>query len=298
MQGVSKIGAFALRRTVECPSCGSDEIRPEKCGRDVCSDCGIVVPGGSNISGRPPATNDATPNEPVPSIDPIAISSPVRRVREMHPGCAESALEFARKLPPAYVRGMTAPERVRHSQALAYLAYRDAGQTRITVARLATQIRVPEERLSKDVRALADALGIRGWTGWDDGSGACVGETDESGDVTAFSRAVLGVLKPGVLARGRTVRAVHSWCRDVFRRAISAGEVELANLAPKHQADAAIAVYCRARGSPFAPGVYGPPKRDRRGVPESETATALRALTRVASARKAADALGRHVSRR
>lgn len=288
MQAPSRMAAFASRgQGLECPSCGSDEVKDE-CGRNVCGDCGIITSGGSNISRLGPVTDTHAAPRPMPSsssADAAGASSPIRRVRDMHPACERGASELAKRLPPGFTKGMSANERARHSQALAYLVYRDDGCTRVTVAALAAQIRVPEERLSKDVRKLAGQLGIRGWN--DDFD-------DDDADVAAFSRAVLGVVRRGALRREHTVRGVHRWCRNIFAKAIAAGDVELANQAPKHQADGAVAAYCRTVGTPFVDGAYGPPTRARTG-PETEAATAVRYLLRAPSARKAAASLQRHV---
>lgn len=216
--------------------------------------------------------------------DPIAASSPIRRVRDWHPACERTAIGFAQTLTADFTKGMSKPERVRHSQALAYLSYRDDNQTNVSIARLASDIRVPEHRLSKDIKAVAAKLGIRGW----------LTEVDDDDD-DVFARAMLTVLKPGFMAKGSTVRAVNRWCRDLFVRATSAGEVGVANLSPKHQADAALAVYCEKLGSPFANGSFGPAKRGRDGVMESESEVAVRVLSRNTTARKAANVLRKHV---
>jgi ribosomal protein L37AE/L43A len=283
MLQVNRTAAFRPRRAVECPNCGSEEIEAESCGRNVCTDCGIFVAGGSNISTAPPCTAGNEFTAVLPS-DPVARSSPIRRIREWHPACERAATNFARDLTAEYVKGMSKGDRVRHTQALAYLAYRDDGQTTVTIARLAAQVRVPEERLSKDVKAIADRLGIRGWQADND---------EEDDDV--FARAMLTILKPGFLMRGHKVPLINRWCRNLFARSVRSGEVELANLSPVHQANAAAAVYCECVGSPFAEGVFGPPKRGRDGRLEGSAATAVRALTRNATAKRAADSLRKHV---
>lgn len=242
-------------------------------------ECGIILPGGSNISTVPAYTSPEESTHSRPA-DSVASSSPIRRVRERHPACECTALEFARELGD-YTKGMSQSERMRHSQALAYISYRSQGQTHVTVSTLASEIRVTEERLSKDVRAVVDKLGIRGWQ--DD-----LKHEDEDED--AFAKAMLRILRPGTLTRGTRPQVVNRWCRSLFVRTVDAGEVDIANLAPKHQADAAAAVYCEKMGNPFVAGLYGPPKCTR-GKQDDECLTAVRALLRNAAARRAADIL-------
>jgi hypothetical protein len=216
--------------------------------------------------------------------DPVASSSPVRRIRNWHPACERTAIGFARSLTSEFTKGMSKAERVRHSQALAYLAYRDDNQTSVSIAQLASDIRVPEHRLSKDIKAVAAKLGIRGW----------LTDVDDDDD-DVFARAMLAVLKPGFMAKGVTVRSVNRWCRDLFLRATCAGEVGVANMAPKHQADAALAIYCEQMGSPFSAGAFGPAKRGRDGALENDKDVAVRVLTRNTTVRKAAIVLRKHV---
>lgn len=257
------------------------------CGNNVCTDCGLIVPGGSNISTDPPVfAVDERP--PVPPLDPVIGSSPIRRIREWHPACERTAIAFARKLDPQYTKGMTAAERLRHTQTLAYLAYRDDGQTNVTVGQLAAQIRIPEERLSKDVKAVSASLGIRGWAAEDN---------DDDEEDAAFARTVLASLKSGHLSRTVSIKSVNKWCRDLFARAVRAGEVHFANLPPRHQADAVLAVYCEKMGCPFVDGAFGPPKRARDGSVESAVATAVRSLTKSVPARKAADSIRKYAVR-
>lgn len=236
----------------------------------MCSDCGLITMDGPAISDLP-----AFGGYPMQPERKFSRSSPLKRLREWHPACERTAERLASALPESYERGMSKPERMRHTQALAYLAYRDDGQTGVTISSLAAQVRVPEERLSKDVKRLSTALGVRGWS-----------VPEDDCDVSAFSRAILGRLKPGHLKRGCSVRGVHRWCRDVFRSAVGSGEVELANAAPKHQADAALAAYCRVVGTPFVEGSFGDPKPSKRGVAESDGERAIRVLTSNTIARR------------
>jgi len=277
---ISRMSAFRRREDDACPGCGSDQIRAAECGRNVCTDCGLFVKGGSNISMAPPCGAPTL----TPDIDPIHTSSPIKRLQERHPACARAAESLARTLPADFTKGMSSSDRIRHSQALAYLAYRDDSQASVSPAQLASEIRVPEERLSKDVKAIASKLGIRGWRS----------EVDDE-DEQVFARAMLGILKPGRMVKGRTVRQVNRWCRDLFLRATSAGEVDLANMAPKYQADGALAVYCEVEGSPLNVGSFGPPKRLRCGDVESESRIAVRALTKNATAARAAASMRKYV---
>ena len=285
---VSRSRAFLRREETECPSCGSDEIRSMACGRNVCTDCGMIVRGGSSISSALPPRADGESFSAVMPPDPVTNSSPVRRIREWHPACERAATSLARRIAPEFMKGMSGVDRVRHTQALAYLAYRDDNQTNVTIAQLAAQIRVPEEKLSKDVKAVAAHLGITGFRSAD------AEEDDDGADDAEFSRAVLGLVKPGRLAKGANVRTVNRWCRDMRTRAADAGEVELVNLAPRHQADAAIALFCENCGSPFVDGAFGPPKRARNGTEENRDATAVRTLLKNATARKAAGILRKY----
>lgn len=282
---MNRMAMFKRNVRRDCPSCGSDDYDTLVCGSDVCTDCGTIVPGGSNIS-KDPIGFGGDECTAVPPLDPIVGSSPIRRIREWHPACERAAIAFARELDPQFTKGMSAAERLRHTQVLAYLAYRDDAQTSVTIARLAAQIHVPAERLSKDVKAVSARLGIRGWAA----------EDHEEDDDAEFARAVLATLKPGYVIRGVTVRTVTKWCRDLFKRALSAGEVQFANMPPRHQADAVLAVYCESVAYPFVNGTFGPPKRARTGAVESEVATAVRALTRSAPARRAMDSLRKYVT--
>lgn len=199
-------------------------------------------------------------------------------IRARHPECEQSAKLFMADLPSDYERGMGQSDKRRHAQALAYLVFRDRG-SEVTVAQLAKEIQVPEERLSRDVKALRDQLGIKGFA------------MSERDDNCTFKLALLKGMQKDSLRKEVDRRAVMTWCCDLFAKAVQNGETELQNMASRHQIDAIVVVYCETHGSPFQDGVYAMTKKR----PRSDTMQVPACLTKNPTTRIAMAALRRHV---
>ena len=261
--------AWRKRNEPDCPNgeCSVEDFVKESDGRVVCA-CGIVVQL-DNICDVPSytATGEVAA---VRKRDPVADSSPLKRLKEWHPACEPAALSFARQLTVNYTKGMTKGERIRHTQVLAFLAYKDDAQGHVSLASLAASIGVPEERLSKDVKNAAQAIGIKAW----------LPQNDFGDETEALGRAVVTLVKPHMVKRGAAgVRDMNRWCKKTFTSAAEAGEVDLVNYAPKYQARGAIAVYCERMGSPFQSRALCTPKRKRDGQLEDECVATVRYLT-------------------
>jgi hypothetical protein len=274
--------SFRSRRVLECPSCGAgeDEIKDD-CGRNVCTSCGIVLPGGSRIADT--VAFSEHDNYKHSRRCAMSDSCPLISIlREKQPGCINTAIGIINSADASLLKGTCASEHPRFAQALAYIAFRVDGQ-RVNIADLASQVRVPIERLRKDIKRLSRRLGIASTSlvnandidGSDDG--------DTSGDVAVFKQALIGVLRQCNLVDPTKVRQVNSWCTQLFRRALRAKDIDVINAPPKHAAEAALSIYCRRANN--ALGVTNKRKRDDNGGDAVRRFVA--SLTRHASARKA-----------
>ena len=278
MQVKPAMHAFASREPVECPACGDpDNLREQSYGQLVCEGCGAILSHGPRLAREPTFVDRGQYSgmalDPQQGGSAATIHSKLlQRVRNIHPACEETVAEYMRVIGTEFEKGMKPDERVRNAQALTYIAYRDDGKD-VTLASLAEQIRVPEEGLSKDVKLIASKLGLRGFSMVDS-------------DTDAFASAMLTLLAPDRMARGRhaRVREVNKWCRSLFAYAHDAGEVDVINMAPRHQAAGAAAVYCESVGDPFKPGTF-----------DSSSKNAYMALTRNPTARRASTILRAYV---
>lgn len=241
----------------------------------------MVLPSGTNIARFESAWQHGEFVESTPNFDHTVFCPALRRVREWHAGCDRTATRIARDLTEAYTKGMSLADQTRHSQALAYLAYRTDGQS-VALAELAAEIRVPEERLSKDVKAIEAQLGTRGF------------EFEVDGAVE-FSAAVLSLVHGGVVKAGTKIQEVTRWCKSLYCRAARSQDVAFDNLAPKHQAAAAVALYCKHRGSPFLP----PAEAVERGLDTLDEAKILKmtiaSIARLPTSKRAMALLAKHL---
>lgn len=277
----------------ECPCCGSEEIYEMSDGT-VCTDCGV------KLSCQPRMVNVPTYNqqghvEAVHSRNEHADTYVIKQIRNRHPACETQAIEFSRQLGSDFTKGMSKEDQKRHALALAFLVYRDDSQSHITIRSLATEIHVPEERLSKDVKSVAARLGIKGWQ-----NNTLEDEDDEDDPNSVhkdFNRALLTRLQLGIMRKGRVgIREASKWCKKIYIAASNADERDLINIAPNHRADAAIALFCQANGSPFVDGALGGRKRKRDGSIESTDEATFRVLTENMTARRAMKTLKKYVA--
>jgi hypothetical protein len=162
----------------------------------------------------------------------------------------------------------------RHTQALAYLAYRADGQN-VPMSKLAGDILVPKERLSKDVKAIEARLGLCGFI---------VADTDAD----AFASVLPTMIMSHSLCDGVRVVDVTRWCRSIFDRAAASGNAEFLNAAPRNQAMAALVLYCERVGTPFTEeymNAYVGSKRKR--CDGNTTAAMISAMSKTKSIRSA-----------
>ena len=241
MQVAPRKFCFASRvHVAECPQCGADgdEVRADTSGRLICGDCGSILPGGSAIYQQSSAWEDgsfATASaKPVASVRCTCL----RRLREWHPACESVATRLVDDLGEGFTRNMSEMDQKRHTQALAYLAYRADGQS-VTMAHLAADILVPEERLSKDVKSIESKLGLCGFV---------VAETDAD----AFAAVLPSLVRQDALREGTRINDVTRWCHSLFKRSADKGDVGFLNTSPRNQALAALVVYCERKGTPFS----------------------------------------------
>ena len=252
---------FSRHRSRECPACGSDAVVDDpKQGHVVCTDCGVIV---SHVLISDEPSFSCADRYRAPKPDPIERCELVEMVRSRHPACHATALHLRKRLPRDL--RISKSEMPRYAQALAWLAYREDGQ-QVKMADLAGQIQVPAERLSKDIRRLSQSIAQDKPDGTHHNAQkvdvaepaeedtvskpACLPEDSE--DLKYFTHATLSLLNPSLLTQGVSVRTVNVWSRRIFVKCLLEGRVEVLNVAPRHQAAAAVAAYCsQADKCPF-----------------------------------------------
>lgn len=249
-----------------------------------------MLPGGSCISDR--AAFSEQDNYKRTRRSTTSDSCPlINIVREKQPGCINTAISIVDAAKCSLVKGICVSEHGRFAQALAYISFRMDGQC-VNICDLASQIRVPIERLRKDVKRLSSRLGIVSASPvvandiQED-----VDNADINGDIAAFKTAVVGVLRPWNIASPAVMREINSWCTRAFQCAMSADDVDVINAPPKHSAEAALSIYCQQENNHL--GVTNKRKRD--GNSSDATMCFVESLTKHASARKAAKGIRKHL---
>ena len=283
--------SFKSRRIVDCPSCGAGEDEFEECnGRNICTSCGVILPGGSYISDRV-AFSEHDNYKPMPRPT-LSDSCPlVGILREKHPGCLNTAVAIVNAAEKPLTKGLHSAEYPQLAQALAYISFR-ADKQRVDICDLAHQVRVPIERLRKDINRLSDRLGMASVSHVDQNTKEDVDDVDASGDVSAFKQEVIAVLRPWNLASASQVRSINCWCSALFQAALRAGDVEVINAPSKYSAKAALSLYCQTEDN-----VFGVTKKRKRGGDDDDVPHCFMAsLTKHASSRKVAMGLRRHIN--
>ena len=286
--------SFKSRRVTECPSCGAgDDEFEENGGRNICTSCGVILPGGSFISDRV-AFSEHDHYKPT-QRSTLSDSCPlVGILREKHPGCLNSAIGIVNAAEKPLTKGLHSSEYSQLAQALAYISFR-ADKQHVDICDLAHQVRVPVERLRKDIKRLSCRLGIASLShaeGRDAEDNS--DDVDASGDISAFKQALIAVLCPWNLASASQVRDINRWCSELFQSALLAGDVEIINAPSKYSAKAALSLYCQQEDN-----VFGVTRKRKRGgsddgdhVPHFFVAS----LTKHTSTRKVEMGLRRHIN--
>ena len=287
---------FQSRRVVDCPSCGAGEADIKQIsGRNVCTACGLVLPGGSSVYDQVAYSEKDNYSDRDHPRKPKNARALIDILEEIHPGCVNSAIGVVNaSKDPNILKGVPTSEHDRLAQALAYVAYRMDGQP-ANIADLASQVCVPVERLRKDINRLSSKLGIDSVSPTtlrdiqDDED-----ELDASGDVAEFKRALIGVVKPWAslaVANAARVRDINAWCSNLFRAAMAAGDVQVTNSPPRCAAEAALAIYCKMPGNALGWTMKRP--RDAGDDPMRKFVSSL---TKHATSRRVASCLHKHVT--
>lgn len=250
----------------ECPSCGAgeDELCDEG-GRNVCTSCGVILPGGSRIT-HTVAYSEAENYTPKQASG-VDVGCPlIKCLKNRHPGCVTSALNLLGGRVTSLSAGIHSAEMPRYAQALAYIAYKVDGH-QVKISDLAGQINVPVERMRKDVNRLSQRLGIASTCPV---TGNADDDADDDVDLVAFKRALIDLIRPWHVATASDTRAINGWCTALFSKATGAGDTTIVNAPPRNVAIAALSLYCRQDHS-----VFGGLKRKRGADDVCELVTKL-----------------------
>lgn len=236
---------FSSRRVIECPSCGAgeDDIC-EDSGRNVCTSCGIILPGGSSVC-KLIAHSESDNYRPVPHARQAETCPLVNILQERHPGCLNVATSLVNSMKGniTLAKGIQSRDRPRYAQALAYIAYKEDGQN-VKLCDMARQIRVPVERMRKDIKKLAQRLKIsEPGAAYPMDAKDCIEEEEMSEDVSQFKKSLLSIVRPWGEISAKDLRKINAWCTNVFESAIQSRNMEVLNAPPSNVAKAALSMY-------------------------------------------------------
>jgi hypothetical protein len=218
----------------------------------------------------------------------------VNIIREKHPGCLNTVVGIVDSSKKPLVKGLHSSEYPQLAQALAYVAFRTDGQY-VDIGNMARQVRVPIERLRKDVKRISDRLGISSVAPVEATDIADeADQADASGDILAFKKAMVTVLRLYNVASASQVRGINSWCTKLFKAALLAEDVDVINAPSKHSTTAALSLYFQQETNLI--GVTKKRKRNVDGKSSDVLQCFVASLTKHATARKVALALRKHIS--